>query len=222
VNRTKIDWCDYTWNPVWGCLGDCPYCYARKMARRLGDKTFLPRWMDKNFERKFPRKPSRIFVNSMSDVAYWQKGWMMAVRNRINEHPEHLFLFLTKYPERVEWVPMDNAMLGYTITRQWDYDRLMKMSDCRKVSFFSIEPIMQPIRLGTYLIPKWIIVGAETGNRKARVMPDRSWLKYFIDYADVNNVPLFFKKSLWAIWPVGEGFPQEYPARQLRLGEGME
>lgn len=32
---TKIDWCDETWNPVTGCLHGCPYCYARKMARRF-------------------------------------------------------------------------------------------------------------------------------------------------------------------------------------------
>ena len=19
MNRTKIEWCDFTWNPVWGC-----------------------------------------------------------------------------------------------------------------------------------------------------------------------------------------------------------
>jgi protein gp37 len=211
MNRTKIDWADYTWNPVWGCLGDCPYCYARKMARRLGDKTFLPRWIDKNFERKFPRKPSRIFVNSMSDVAYWQKRWMMAVRNRINEHPEHLFLFLTKMPEKVDWVSMDNAMLGYTITRQWDYDRLMNMKAdlYTKISFFSVEPLLQPLRIGWPLAIKWLIVGAETGNRKARITPERSWLEYFSAWAKAQHTPLFFKESLRTIW--GGKLPQEYP-----------
>lgn len=33
---TKIDWCDATWNPVTGCLNDCPYCYARRIAERFG------------------------------------------------------------------------------------------------------------------------------------------------------------------------------------------
>jgi len=41
MNRTKIDWCDYTWNPVVGCLHGCPYCYARRMAERFkGGKAY--------------------------------------------------------------------------------------------------------------------------------------------------------------------------------------
>lgn len=34
--KTKIDWCDSTWNPVTGCLHGCEYCYARKIAKRFG------------------------------------------------------------------------------------------------------------------------------------------------------------------------------------------
>lgn len=37
--KTKIDWCDSTWNPVAGCLHDCAYCYARKIAERFGRAT---------------------------------------------------------------------------------------------------------------------------------------------------------------------------------------
>ena len=35
-SKTKIDWCDATWNPVTGCLHDCEYCYARRIAERFG------------------------------------------------------------------------------------------------------------------------------------------------------------------------------------------
>jgi len=34
-SKTKIDWCDSTWNPVTGCLHGCEYCYARKIAQRF-------------------------------------------------------------------------------------------------------------------------------------------------------------------------------------------
>lgn len=34
--RTKIDWCDASWNPVTGCLHGCEYCYARRIANRFG------------------------------------------------------------------------------------------------------------------------------------------------------------------------------------------
>ena len=36
--KTKIDWCDATWNPVTGCLHGCEYCYARRIAERFGSK----------------------------------------------------------------------------------------------------------------------------------------------------------------------------------------
>ena len=35
MRNTKIEWCDMTWNPISGCYGDCPYCYARQMANRF-------------------------------------------------------------------------------------------------------------------------------------------------------------------------------------------
>ena len=35
-SKTKIDWCDATWNPVTGCLHGCEYCYARNIAERFG------------------------------------------------------------------------------------------------------------------------------------------------------------------------------------------
>lgn len=35
MNKTKIEWCDYTWNPVTGCKHGCEYCYARRIAKRF-------------------------------------------------------------------------------------------------------------------------------------------------------------------------------------------
>lgn len=35
-SKTKIDWCDSSWNPVTGCLHGCEYCYARRIAERFG------------------------------------------------------------------------------------------------------------------------------------------------------------------------------------------
>jgi protein gp37 len=57
MNKTKIEWTDYTWNPVTGCWGPggtpekpnlCSYCYAQRIAQRffvhfLGDDCTQPR-----------------------------------------------------------------------------------------------------------------------------------------------------------------------------------
>lgn len=38
MNRSGIEWCDHTWNPITGCRHGCRYCYARAMvARFAGD-----------------------------------------------------------------------------------------------------------------------------------------------------------------------------------------
>jgi len=36
MRKTKIEWCDTTWNPVSGCYHNCKYCYASRIARRFG------------------------------------------------------------------------------------------------------------------------------------------------------------------------------------------
>ena len=36
MQKTKIEWCDSTWNPITGCRFGCSYCYAAKIAKRFG------------------------------------------------------------------------------------------------------------------------------------------------------------------------------------------
>lgn len=224
MSATRIDWCDQVWNPVWGCTGSCPYCYARKMANRFGIvvdgkryKDFEPRWIERNFNRTFPRKSCRIFVNSMSDVADWKPKWLNRVICRIVDHPEHLFLFLSKRPWKVDLEGFEAVknimMLGFSATGRFTYEQLL---DCgyENVSFLSIEPLLDPIPLEKYFHgPKlrWIIVGAETGNRKGRVIPKLEWLREINNFAFINRIPLFLKESLRPLWPRDVRFPQEYP-----------
>lgn len=35
MRQSKIDWTDYSWNPITGCENNCPYCYARQIANRF-------------------------------------------------------------------------------------------------------------------------------------------------------------------------------------------
>jgi len=112
VARTKIDWCDAVWNPVWGCNHSCSFCYARKFAGRFYRtvakanglspeeaerlKNFAPIFLPKNFERKFSRRERIIFVNSMSDVNFWEQSWIEKTLKRIERETERVFLFLKK------------------------------------------------------------------------------------------------------------------------------
>lgn len=51
MHRCKIEWVDYLWNPITGCLNKCEYCNARKRAmQQCGDHrlhmTTGKRWKD--------------------------------------------------------------------------------------------------------------------------------------------------------------------------------
>lgn len=35
MNKSGIEWCDHTWNPITGCRHGCSYCYADKMSLRF-------------------------------------------------------------------------------------------------------------------------------------------------------------------------------------------
>ena len=152
MGKTKIEWCDMTWNIVWGCKTGCSYCYSRKIARRffkkIADaefeyrkkynietspltkpllraqiKRFEPVFLFKNYYKSFPKKSSRIFVNSMSDIRWWKEKWMFSVLNKIERYPQHIFQFLTKFPETyTKYKFPKNCWLGVTVTygeRKW-------------------------------------------------------------------------------------------------------
>jgi protein gp37 len=137
---SKIEWTDASWNPVRGCSivsKGCTNCYAMKQAHRFagvgqayegltqmtrggpvwnGQVRLVPELLDWPLRR---RKPSRVFVNSMSDLFHedvpdefilqvfdvirqCQNGWTSRIGG---EHGKlvsaHTFQILTKRPARM-------------------------------------------------------------------------------------------------------------------------
>lgn len=43
---------------------------------------------------------------------------------------------------------------------------------------------------------KWIIVGAETGNKKDKIKPKKRWIDKIVKFANRNEIPVFMKDSL--------------------------
>ncbi len=208
LNRTNIEWVKnpdgskgYVWNPVWGCRNNCPYCYARNMARRFGktedERAFKPTWIQSNFDKAFPKKPSKIFVNSMSEIVFWDREWMYKILERIEDNQIHTFLFLTKNPTIYShyYFP-DNCWLGTTITNQSAMnsfaDLLLETTwDETNKIFLSVEPILEKIR--RYVNPDWFIIGAETGSRKGKIIPQKEWIEKIICKF---SAPIFLKDNL--------------------------
>lgn len=295
MNKTKIDWCDSTWNPVTGCLHGCEYCYARGIAQRFsGVKIgnfngniceldepyrrsldgkinpypyeFMPTFHRYRLNDYIGKKGRNIFVCSMGDLfGKWvPDDWKIEVLDDCKKSPQHNYIFLTKdpigyciwptkkYPKfRETEVYTDNMWLGVTYTgkerleghyQEWEIGNglttwsnfwyLWRMSEAilptRAHKFMSIEPLSCDIcevederesgkLLEHFLLPngyksffEWIIVGAETGRRKNKVVPKREWIEKLLKLCRKAEVPIFMKSSLSEIWrePLIQEFPE--------------
>lgn len=261
MDRTKIDWCDSTWNPVTGCLHGCEYCYARGIANRfgldfapkLGDvgmegacKYDSPEGLDTMLELEKPyvkngkaqpypmaffptfhryrlndyigKKGRNIFVCSMGDLfGEWvPKLWIVDVIGSCMENPNNNYLFLTKNPKRYRepYIPTGFPALwfGTTVTKKSEISRVYETSCCTN-SFVSIEPLLEDLELRAddrfFRCTDWVILGAETGRRKGKVIPKREWIEKIVNECKQANIPIFMKESLAEIW--GETLIQEFP-----------
>jgi protein gp37 len=194
VNKTAIEWCDYTWNPVTGCNHGCPYCYARKIAERFrGTKAwpngfepmFHPdrlddlRHLGKQYYTPLP-KGYTIFVCSMADLfGEWVPDeWINRVMSAAKYVPRHTYLFLTKNPKRYltipgEYLGQKNFWFGTTITNS--YDAGQHLHWIRRLpegnTFVSFEPLLGEIKNIDLTGIKQVIVGAQT-NPSVEVSPE--------------------------------------------------
>lgn len=258
MNKTKIDWCDSTWNPISGCLHGCEYCYARGIAERFRPFDF-PHLTEKGvyeklneldspiitackdgkdricaypfgFEPTFHRyrlneyrnkKGRNIFVCSMADLfGVWVPDeWIEEIFEACDKAPQHNYLFLTKNPERYAelGMPCDSYLWhGTSVCKKEDIPKCKYLPLSGK-KFVSIEPILGDLEIiDSPLINyvDWVIIGAETGRRKNKVVPERKWIEDIVNECRENQVPVFMKSSLAGIW--GEPLIQEFPVELRR------
>ena len=278
MNRSKIEWCDHTWNPITGCRHDCQYCYARRMTSRFAGDVRLNLMAKKDYSLEpaadggkdlyvmdtpminetgnplvypFGFEPTlhkyrmdipgklkmgnNIFVGAMSDIfGNWVPDeWIKQILNTCKKYPIHNYMFLTKNPERYlelyekGILPNSNNMFyGATVTQSIQLQRATKTFTDLPVefqTFFSIEPIFENVALNeiwkeAILQTDWIIIGAQTGREKDKVVPKAEWIKEIVVSADAaHGVPVFMKDSLISI--VGEeNMRRDFP-KQLQHSE---
>jgi protein gp37 len=279
MNKTKIEWCDASWNPVTGCEHGCDYCYARGIARRFsgywseeqlrniganGEMHDLEKPMyrhttgknrsvpvhsvqapypfgfDPTFHRyrlnepKYAKKPQNIFVVDMGDLfGRWvPTRWIMNVMDACLAAPQHRYLFLTKNParygelQRMSILPQeDNFWYGTTVTCDKDFDsrgyalyESFVGTGCK--TFLSIEPLHEALedkRIQNFQNVDWVILGAETGNRRGKVAPEKEWIDAIVKACEHYGVPVFMKDSLIPV--VGaENMRREWPQELRREG----
>lgn len=267
MNRSKIEWCDHTWNPITGCWHGCPYCYAQKMAVRFsgdvrlnlmakedyiveaaadgvgrlyeldapmmnetGNIIVYPFGFEPTYHRYRMDMPDKlkmgnnIFVGAMADIfGEWVPDrWIAEIFNACRKQPIHNYLFLTKNPGRYERIeaagmlPTDkNMWYGSTLTRPENKCFISNKHN----TFWSIEPIHAPFKIWKRdeFSPNWIIIGAETGRRRERIIPQKEWIDDIVGWCEDSGIPVFMKDSLVPIMGEG-GMLREFP-EQLQHSE---
>ena len=157
-------------------------------------------------------KGKRIFVDSLWDFnANGVKDeWLHAIIAKMAECPQHTFMILSKRPKRYgRFQYPENVWLGTSIATSADCYRVNDLRDLKlkNIKFVSIEPTHEHIDF--WFSRKdidWIILGAETGNRKGKIKPEKEWITSIIHNAREEGIPLFIKDNVG--W---EEKIQEYP-----------
>lgn len=167
------------------------------------------------------------------------EAWIQEVFDACDKAPQHRYLFLTKNPKRLqsmynariimEWNaeypdkphPQTEQFAAYTPLPErenWWWGSTLDNKNARRFqggfydnNFVSIEPLTEymNVGLGSFGDCEWIIIGAETGNRKDKVIPEKSWIKNIEDAAHLTGASIFMKESLRDI--MGDDFVQEFP-----------
>lgn len=178
---------------------------------------------------------NNIFVGAMADVfgAWVPEKWIIDIFDVCTKRPQHNYMFLTKNPERYlelhatgKLPEADNLFYGATVTRGVQLERATKvftdLPDGIR-TFFSIEPILEDIAAKeiwkeAVFQTDWIILGAQTGRSKDKVVPEMDWIRKIVVSADTAyGVPVFMKDSLIPI--VGDpNMRRDFP-KQLRHSE---
>lgn len=237
MKKTKIEWCDSTINPVFGCTYGCEYCYARKLNNRFKwiEEWNKPQFFPQRLKQLNTKRSYNIFMNSMSDIADWKEIWIKETIAAINENPQHNYIFLTKRPlialdkfGLIKYqvymsnlqLDMSNLWLGYSYTGgNIDdlFDFIIRAEPYKR--FLSIEPLLEETKFKELCKCHlkqidWIIIGAETGNRKNKIIPKKEWIEEIVKFAEKYKIPVFMKDSLINI--VGEeNMLREFP-KELR------
>ena len=231
MQKSKIEWTDYTWNPIEGlCPEACWYCYGRAIYKRFKLDERLEFHVTRGEIAKMGRlSPSRIFICSTMEMFHPQveAPWRDKIFQTIEMFSELTFIILTKRPERIDRPMPDNVWLGVTCDgSDWERDdkriSVLEQMTKAKVRFISYEPLLGSPRYwgqwrgGRMDRVHWVIAGKLTGRCPKDIgkFPSyddmvRGYVKTLVALARRDGIPIFLKNNLKDIWP--GPLIQEYP-----------
>jgi protein gp37 len=204
--RTSIEWTDKTWNPTTGCAKvspGCKNCYAEALTKRFknhfGNGFAFTMHPERLEQPRHWRSPSRIFVNSMSDLFHEEMPlhYLQQIFETMAACPQHIFQILTKRHERMlelasELAWPKNVWMGVSVESQNYVHRIKYLRRVpAHIRFLSCEPLLGPLKLELEGI-HWVISGGESGPRRRRIDPE--WVISIRDQCSSARVAFFHKQ----------------------------
>jgi protein gp37 len=208
---SNIEWTEFTWNPVTGCIKlsqGCKNCYAERMAKRLkamGSERYVSgfkptlHWdlFDAPLSR---RKPRLVFVNSMSDLFQDDvpEHFISKVFDSMVACPQHTFQILTKRSGRLLEMALrlpwpKNVWMGVSIEDTRVVNRAVDLASVpAAVRFLSCEPLIGPLESLPLGNIDWVIVGGESGPRSREMKG--TWVRSMRRQCRKEGVAFFFKQ----------------------------
>jgi len=218
MNKTKIEYLDYTWSPTVGCEGiGCAVrkvCWAEAQAKRQKQRcelcySFVPHVHWERFKQPLAvKKPSRIGVSFSGEFFSEQiaENVRASLYMIMEKCPQHSFIILTKQPQNVsENKPPKNVWIGVSVNTKKDLWRLSSLRDIEtSVRIVSAEPLLEDLTKIDLSGIGWLIVGAQT---RPYLEPKEKWVWNLILEATAKKVPIFLKNNLHHANPIQE-FPE--------------
>lgn len=227
MNKTTIEWTDYTWNPVTGCTKvsqGCKHCYAETLYKRFG-KTFGHEFTHVTLHPERLNEPllmskklhgKKVFVCDMSDLFHVDvpDQFIDEVFNQFRTCPNTTFQVLTKRTLRMHnfirsrirhgHFVQANVILGASCEDQSTFNErsvaIALLHYAGWKTFLSLEPLLGPIELfmdGLHEFSFDWIIAGGESGHGARPMHP-DWVRSLRDQCASANVPFFFKQ--WGAW----------------------
>lgn len=188
----NIEWAQWSWNPITGCLHECPYCYARDIAERFYEQKFAPslwpRRLSAPMNMRVPHgadvdiTKKNVFSNSMSDLyGRWVPDeWINAVLETMRGSPEWNFLMLTKFPKKAaEFAYSANCWIGASVDMQARVkatESAFERIECG-VKWLSLEPLIEPLTFTNPQLFNWVVIGgASKSSHTPEWVPPADWV----------------------------------------------
>lgn len=205
MNKTKIPYCDYTWNPYTGCTPcspGCDNCYSQNILRRF-KKPQTPMFHPERIND--PLKvinPSTIFVGSMTDMFHSEIN-PDPVFDVIGKTPNHTYLILTKRAINMEDYLRSHSLSRYRnvffgVTAENQYYADQRIEDLVSIEginrWVSVEPLLGPIEIRPHLMRglDWVVVGGESGPKARPCCVE--WIENISTACENAGVPYYFKQ----------------------------